>query len=60
MKRIQSKRHKLGTYEIDKVSMSCSDRKRYFLDDRIRTLAYFYKSSVTIKQIVMIEKDCDD
>ena len=32
MKRIQSKKHKLGTYEIDKTSLSCFDDKRYVLD----------------------------
>ena len=47
MKRIQSKKHKLGTYEIDKISLSCFDDKRYVLDDRIYTLSYFHKSSVT-------------
>ena len=35
MKRIQSKKHKLGTYEIDKISLSCFDDKRYVLDDGI-------------------------
>ena len=34
MKRIQSKKHKLGTYEIDKKSLSCFDYKRYVLDVR--------------------------
>ena len=33
MKRIQSKKHKLRTYEIDKISLSCFDDKRYVLDD---------------------------
>ena len=46
MKRIQSKNHKLGTYETDKVSLSCFDDKRYVLDDEIRTLSYFHKNSV--------------
>ena len=27
MKRIQSKKHKLGTYEIDKISLSCFEKK---------------------------------
>ena len=45
MKRIQSKRHKLGTSETDKISLSCFDDKRYMLDDGIRTLAYFHKGS---------------
>ena len=47
MKRIQSKKHKLGTYEIDKISLSCFDDKRHVLDNGIRMLAYFYKDSVT-------------
>ena len=57
MKRILSKKHKLGTYEIDKISLSCFDDKRYVLHDGIRTLAYFRKDSVT--SCKEIEKDCD-
>ena len=29
MKRIQAKGHKIGTYEIDKLSLSCFDDKRF-------------------------------
>ena len=58
MKRIQSKKHKLGTYEIDKISLSCFDDKRYVLDDEIHMLAYFYKDSVT--SCKEIEKDCKE
>ena len=47
MKRIQSKNHKLGTYEIGKISLSCFDDKRHVLDDGILKLAYFHKDSVT-------------
>ena len=57
MKRIQSKKHKLGTYEINKISLSCFDDKRYVLDDGIRALAYFNKDSVT--NCKEIEKDCN-
>ena len=46
MKRIEIRKHKLGTYEIDKISLSCFDDKRYILDDGIHTLSYFYKNSV--------------
>ena len=35
MKRIQSEKYKLRTYEIDKISLSCFDNKRYVLDDGI-------------------------
>ena len=31
MKRIESKKHKLGTYEIGRLSLSCFDHKRYEL-----------------------------
>ena len=43
MKRIQAKKHKIGTYEIDKISLSCFDDKRYLLDNGINILAYFHK-----------------
>ena len=46
MKRIQSWKHKLGANEIDKISLSCFDNKRYVLDDGIYTLSYFHKNSV--------------
>ena len=45
IKRIQSKKHKLATYEIDKISLSCFDDKRHVLDDGIHTLSYFHKKS---------------
>ena len=37
MKRIQGKKHKTGTYEINKTSLSC------FMIKGIHTLAYFHK-----------------
>ena len=40
MRRIQSKKHKIGTYEVNKIS--CFDAKRYILDV-IHTLVYFHK-----------------
>ena len=43
MRRTQSKKHKIGTYEINKISLSCFDDKRFVLDDGIHTLAYFQK-----------------
>ena len=47
MKKIQSEKYKLGTYEIDKISLSCFDDKRYVLYGGIYTLSYFHKNSVT-------------
>ena len=43
MKRFQSKRHKIGIYEIKKISLSCFDDKRFALDDETHTLVYFTK-----------------
>ena len=47
MKRIQSKKHKLGTYEINKISLSCFDDKRFVLDNGSHTLAYFHREILT-------------
>ena len=44
MKRIQSKLHKIGTYNVCKVSLSCFDDKRYVLNDGVNTLANFTKT----------------
>ena len=43
MNKIQSKKHKIDTYDIKKISLSCFDDKRYILNDGITTLAYFHK-----------------
>ena len=73
MKRIQSKKHKLGTQEIEKISLSYFDDKRYVLDDRIRTLIFIkivsqyvkrlkkiVTKKIVIKKIVIIKKDHDN
>ena len=43
MRRIESKKHKIGTYEVNKISLLCFDDKRFVLDYGIHTLAYFHK-----------------
>ena len=43
MKRIQSKKHKPGTYEINKIWLFSFDDKRFVLNNGIHTLAYFHK-----------------
>ena len=40
MKTIRSQNHQLGSYEINKVSLSCFDDKRYILEDGITSYAY--------------------
>ena len=54
MKRIQSKKHKIGTYEIDKISLSCFDDKRFVLDDGVHTLAYFH-TKIVIKNVIRMK-----
>ena len=43
MKRIQSKLHRIGTYDVCKISLSCFDNKNNIFDDGINSLAYFHK-----------------
>ena len=43
MRRIQGKKHKIGTYEINKISLSCFDDKIFVIDDGIHTLAYYHE-----------------
>ena len=44
VKRIQSKIHRLGTYDIFKISLSCFNDKMYILDNGIDGLSYFHKN----------------
>ena len=43
MRGIKPKNHNLGTYETNKISLSCFDDKRYILKNGINTLAYGHK-----------------
>ena len=43
MREIKSKNHNLGTYETNKISLSCFDDKQYILKNGINTLAYGHK-----------------
>ena len=53
MKRIQSKLHRIGTYDVCKISLSCFDDKRYVLGNGVNTLAYFHKD---IKKVTHMDK----
>ena len=44
MNRIQSKDHKIGTYEINKISLSCFDDKIYIQNNGCDGLALGYQS----------------
>ena len=43
MKGMKPFNHRMYTYESNKISLSCSDDKRYILDDGINTLPYGHK-----------------
>ena len=45
MKRIQSFLHRIVTYDIHKISLSCFDDKKHVLDGGIYILAYFHKNT---------------
>ena len=44
MNRIQSKLHRIGTFDVFKLSMSYFDDKRYIIDDGVSNLAYFHRN----------------
>ena len=47
MKRIQSKLHKIGTYDVSKIFNKNFDDKRYVLDNEINSLLNFNKDIVS-------------
>ena len=49
MRGIKSKNHNLGTYDSNKISLSCFDDKRYILRNGINTLAYGHKDISLMK-----------
>ena len=44
MKTIRSENHQLGSYELNKVSLSCFDDKRYIHEDGKKSYAYGHKN----------------
>ena len=44
MKTVRSENHEIGSYEINKVSLSCFDDKRYKLDNGINSCAYGHRN----------------
>ena len=47
IKTIRSENHQLGSYELNKVSLSCFDDKRYIHEDGIKSYAYGHKNIVS-------------
>ena len=46
MKRILIEKHNIGSYLLNKVSLSCYDNKRFILNDGINSLGYGHKDIV--------------
>ena len=44
MKRLLSEKHNIGSYILNKHSLSCYIDKRFILDDGIYSLAYGHKN----------------
>lgn len=50
MKTIQSKLHRIGTYDVCKISLSFFDDRKNILSDDINSLACFRKKKKSVKQ----------
>ena len=44
--RVRSECHQLGSYQLNKLSLSCFDDKRYILEDGITSYAYGHKNII--------------
>ena len=54
MNRIQSKDRTIGTYEINKIYLSCFDDKNYILNNGYDGLALGFQSLLLKKTVVLI------
>ena len=52
MKRIRSKLHRIGTYDVCKISLLCFDDRKCISDDGVNTLAYFHR----VKKVTHMDK----
>ena len=48
---IRSDHHQFGSYQLNKISLSCFDDKRYILEDGISSYAYGHKN-IKIKMYI--------
>ena len=55
MRRIQGKKHKIGKYEVNKISLSCFDNRRFVSDDGIHTVACFHKDCKKQKEEILTD-----
>ena len=48
---MRSDHHQLGSFQLNKISLSCFDDKRHILEDGISSYAYGYKN-IKIKMYI--------
>ena len=59
MRRIQDKKHKMGTCKINKISSSCLDDKRFVLNEnRFSQMITNKKDSKRFSQMVTTKNEC--
>ena len=52
---IQGKDHRIGTYEINKISLSCFDDKTYIQNNGYEGLALGYKKQLSIQKSFFVK-----
>ena len=45
MRLIKSEKHQIGSYVVDKISLSCFDDKRYIHENGVTSYAYGFENS---------------
>ena len=58
MRKFQGKKHTMGAYEINKISSSVFDDKRFVLNDGIHTFAYIRRDSKRFSQMITNKNKC--
>ena len=56
LKRIFNEKHKVGTYDLNKISLSCFDDKRFVLGDGINSLHMVTKILLIKQNVVKLSK----
>ena len=56
---IRSQKHKIHTYKVCKIGLSCFDSKRYMLADGINTLPYGHKDIPSLPPDISGATNCD-
>ena len=52
MKVIRSDNHKLKSYTINKISLSCYDDKRYILNNGVDTMSFGHKDLLELRELI--------